>query len=80
MKVVCTQENLKAGLSTVGRIIPSTNTLPIFSNLLNKNGRERGLLKISSTNLEIAITTQIRCKVEEDGEITVVSKTINDLN
>lgn len=77
MKVVCTQENLKTGLSTVGRIIPSSNTLPILSNLLIKT--ENGVLKISSTNLEIAITTQIRCKVEEDGVVTVASKTINEL-
>ncbi len=77
MKVICTQENLKLGLSTVGRIISSSNTLPILSNLLIKT--ENGVLKISSTNLEIAITTQVRCKVEDDGEVTVVGKTINDL-
>jgi DNA polymerase III subunit beta len=77
MKVICTQENLKMGLSMVGRIVSSSNTLPILSNLLIKT--ENGLLKISSTNLEIAITTQVRCKVEMDGEITVVGKTINEL-
>ncbi len=77
MKVICTQENLKAGLATVGRIISSTNTLPILNNLLIKS--ENGLLKISSTNLEIAITTSVRCKVEEDGAVTVVSKTLVDL-
>jgi DNA polymerase-3 subunit beta len=77
MKIVCTQENLKAGLSTVGRIIPSSNTLPILSNLLIKT--DNGILKISSTNLEIAITTQIRCKVEQDGAVAVSSKTINEL-
>lgn len=77
MKVICTQENLKQGLSTVGRIISSSNTLPILSNLLIKT--ENGQLKISSTNLEVAITTQLRCKVEQDGGVTVVSKTINDL-
>ena len=77
MKLICTQENLKAALATVGRIIPSSNTLPILSNLLIKT--ENGVLNISSTNLEIAITTQLRCKIEEQGEVTVVSKTINEL-
>jgi DNA polymerase-3 subunit beta len=77
MRVICTQENLKSGLSMVGRIISSTNTLPILSNLLIKT--ENGVLKISSTNLEIAITTQVRCKVETEGSVTVVGKTINDL-
>jgi DNA polymerase III subunit beta len=77
MKVICTQENLKSGLSIVGRIISSTNTLPILNNLLIKT--ENGTLKISSTNLEVAITTQVRCKVEEEGVTTVVNKTLNDL-
>ncbi|MBI5530770.1 MAG: DNA polymerase III subunit beta [Candidatus Doudnabacteria bacterium] len=77
MKIICTQENLKAGLSTVGRIISSTNTLPILNNILLKT--ENGTLKISSTNLEIAITTQTRCKVEEEGEITVANKTFTEL-
>lgn len=77
MKIVCTQENLKAGLMVVGRIVSSSNTLPILNNILLKT--ENGVLKISSTNLEVAIITQIRCRVEEDGEITVVAKTLGDL-
>lgn len=77
MKITCTQENLKSGLSTVGRIISSSNTLPILSNLLVRT--ENGVLKISSTNLEVAITTEVRCRVEEEGGVTVVSKTINEL-
>ncbi len=77
MKVICTQENLKGGLAVVGRIISPSNTLPILNNILIKT--ENGMLKISSTNLEVAITTQIRCKVEEDGEVTVFAKTITDL-
>lgn len=77
MKIICTQENLKNGLSTTSRIISSSNTLPILGNILLK--AENGVLKISSTNLEIAITTQIRGKIEEDGETTVNSKTLTDL-
>jgi DNA polymerase-3 subunit beta len=77
MKVICTQENLRAGLATAGRIISSSNTLPVLNNLLLKT--ENGALKISSTNLEVAITTNIRCKVEEEGETTVFAKTITEL-
>lgn len=77
MKVICTQENLKSGLVTTGRIISSSNTLPILNNVFIKT--ENGLLKISSTNLEIAITTSIRCKIETEGEVTVSSKTLMDL-
>jgi len=77
MKLICTQENLKNGLLTAGRIISPSNTLPILNNILLKT--ENGLLKIASTNLEVAVSTQVRCKIEEEGAITVFSKTIIDL-
>jgi DNA polymerase-3 subunit beta len=77
MNIICTQENLKAGLATVGKIISSSSTLPVLNNVLLKT--ESGMLKISSTNLEVAITTHIRCKVEDEGVITVNSKTFTDL-
>ncbi len=37
------------------------------------------MLKVSATNLEIAITNNIRCKVEEEGAVTVSSKTLVEL-
>lgn len=77
MKLICTQENLKVGLSNTSKIISSINTLPILNNLLLKT--ENGQLKISSTNLELAVNTQIRCKVENEGQTTVVAKTLNEL-
>lgn len=77
MKIICTQENLKNGLMTAGRIISPNNTLPILNNILIKTNN--GLLTIASTNLELAVSTNIRCKVEEEGGITVFSKTIIDL-
>lgn len=77
MKIICTQENLRTGLSTVSRIITSSNTLPILNNLLLKT--ENGLLKVSSTNLEISIHTIVRCKVEDPGEVCVPAKIFSDL-
>lgn len=64
-------------MGVAGRIIPNTNTLPILSNVLLKT--ENGVLKISSTNLEISITTFVRCKVEEEGEACVPAKTLTEL-
>jgi DNA polymerase-3 subunit beta len=77
MKIICTQENLKNGLQTVSRIISSSNTLPILNNILLKT--EQGQLQLSATNLEIGITTSVRCKVEEDGAVCVPAKILNDL-
>jgi DNA polymerase-3 subunit beta len=77
MKVICTQENLKSGLFIVSRIISQSSTLPILNNILLKT--ENGQLQISATNLEVAVSTVIRCKVEEDGEICVFARTVSDL-
>ncbi|MEK7617984.1 MAG: DNA polymerase III subunit beta [Patescibacteria group bacterium] len=77
MKIICTQENLHSGLGIAVKIISANNTLPILNNILLKT--ENGQLKISSTNLEVAINTKIRCKIEEQGQITVGGKTLNEL-
>lgn len=77
MKLICTQENLKNGLASASRIISSTNTLPILNNLLLKT--ENGQLKISSTNLELAVNSHVRCKIENEGQTTVVAKMLNEL-
>ncbi len=77
MKIICTQENLRRGLTTTARVSSGSTTLPVLNNVLLKT--EQGMLKISSTNLEMGVNTWIRCKVEEDGGISVPAKTITDL-
>jgi DNA polymerase III subunit beta len=77
MKIICTQENLRNGLQTVSRIISNSNTLPILNNVLMKT--ENGLLDLSATNLEVGVSTVIRCKIEEEGSICLPAKTFTDL-
>src|SRR3990167_9071305 len=76
MKAVCTKKNLNKGLQTTSRIIGSGNTLPILNNILFKT--DEGRLKLSSTNLEMAINTWVGGKIEEEGEITVPARLVND--
>ena len=77
MKVSCLQENLAKGLSIVGRAVSTRSTLPVLGNVLLAT--DNGRLKLSATNLEIVITCWIGAKVEEEGSITVPSRTLNDL-
>ncbi len=77
MKIICTQENLRNGLQTVSRVVGSSSTLPILNNILLET--ENGQLKISGTNLEIGISTYIRCKIESEGGICLGAKTILEL-
>jgi len=72
MKLSCLQENLNRGLSVVGRAVATRTTLPITNNVLLTVDQSR--LKLSATNLEMAISCWIGAKVEEEGAITVPAR------
>lgn len=77
MKIICTQENLRNGLQQVSRIVGTSSTLPILNNVLLQT--ENGLLKISATNLEMGMSTSVRCKIEQEGGICIAAKVLLDL-
>ncbi len=76
MRLSCLQENLNQGLSVVGGAVASRTTLPVTQNVLI--GTDQGRLKLSATNLEIAITTWIGAQIEEEGSITVPARLLTD--
>ena len=76
MKISCLQENLNRGLSVVGRAVASRATLPVTQNVLLS--AERGMLRLSATNLEIAMTTWIGAMVEEEGSVTVPARLLTE--
>ena len=76
MRVSCLQENLSRGLSIVGRAVASRATLPVTQNVLLQT--DRSMLKLSATNLEIAITTWIGAMIEEEGAITVPARLLSE--
>src|SRR6476469_2818304 len=77
MKIICTQENLRTGLGQVSRIVGSSTTLPILNNVLLQT--ENGQLKISATNLEMGMSTLVRCKIETEGGVCIAAKVLLDL-
>ena len=72
MKLSCLQENLRGGLSVVERAVASRTTLPITQNVYMATEDSR--LRLSATNLEIAITTWIGAQVEEEGAVTIPAR------
>jgi DNA polymerase-3 subunit beta len=76
MKITCTQENLNQGLAVTGHLANKNVNLPILNNVLLE--AKGGTLTLSSTNLEIGISCQIRGKVDTEGTFTVDSKLITD--
>ena len=77
MKFSCLQENLSRGLGIVGRAVANRATLPITQNVLLST--DQSMLKLSATNLEIAMTTWVGGMVEEEGAITVPSRLLSEL-
>ena len=76
MRLTSLQENLNRGLGIVGRAVATRTTLPITQHVLLATDGSR--LKLSATNLEIAITTWIGAQVEEEGEITVPARLLTE--
>jgi len=76
MKLSCLQDNLNRALATVGRAVATRTTLPITQNVLLST--EQGRLKLSATNLEIAITTWIGGKIEQEGALTVPARLLTE--
>lgn len=76
MKFTCTRENLVYSLDLVSSLATKHANLPILMNVFFKVG-ESGV-ELSATNLEIAVKTYVRAKVEEQGEFTVPAKTLSD--
>jgi DNA polymerase-3 subunit beta len=76
MKLSCLQENLDRGLNVVGRAVAVRTTLPITNNVLLATDKSR--LKLSATNLEMAISCWIGAKVEEEGSITVPARLLSE--
>lgn len=76
MKISCLQENLSRGLAVVGRAVATRATLPVTQNVLLSV--DQSMLKLSATNLEIAITTWVGAMIEEPGSITVPARLLTE--
>lgn len=76
MKISCTQNNLSEGLSIVSHLATKNIQLPILSHVLIQI--EDRVLKLTSTNLEIAVSVKLRAKVDVPGSFTVPAKLLAD--
>ena len=77
MKLSCPQESLTKALSVVRPAVASRTTLPITQNVLVAT--EDGRLKLSATDLEIALSCWLNAAIEEDGTTTVPARMFAEL-
>lgn len=75
MKFNCKNINLKNALLKTERIVSKQITLPVLGNVLLSV--ERGMLVVSSTNLEIAIKIYLGGKIEKEGQITIPARILS---
>ena len=77
MKGTVLRKDFSHSLSTASRFIANRAQLPILSNVLIKAEKEK--LHLYATNLEISIAISQGAKLDEEGEIAVPARTLNDL-
>ena len=76
MKLTCMQSNLSKGLATVGRAVATRSTIPETQNVLIAT--DNGRLKLTATNLEVAITTWIGAQIEQEGALSIPARMFGD--
>lgn len=76
MDIKVTQANLNRALSIVARVATSKSTLPVLSNILLQVANNR--LRLSATNLDIAINTHVGAKVAKPGSLTIPARLLQD--
>jgi len=76
MKLSCLQENLSKALGIVGRAVATRTTLPITNNVLLATEDSR--LRLSATNLEIAINCWLGANIDNEGAITLPARLLNE--
>jgi len=77
MRFTITREKLQEGLGAVTASIPAKTTLPVLSNLLVET-TEKGI-RLSGTDLDIAVSTEVIAEVEGQGAITVPAKKLAEI-
>jgi DNA polymerase-3 subunit beta len=77
MKIIILKDNLKEGLNSIVRAVSENNNLPILKNILIKTFNNK--IRLTATNLELAISKSVSGKIVEDGSITVPFSVLNGI-
>ena len=76
MKLSCTKENLSQALALASGVTGKNISLPILNNVLIRVGEQK--VEVVATNLELAVTVNLRAKIEQTGAFTVPARTLMD--
>lgn len=77
MKFTITRERLQEGLLAVANAVPSKTTLPVLSNILVE--ALEGGLRLSGTDLDIAVSTVVPAEVDVEGAVTLPARKLVEI-
>lgn len=77
MRFTISREKLQEGLAAVAASIPAKTTLPVLSNILVET-TDKGI-RLSGTDLDIAVSTEVVADVETMGAITIPAKKLSEI-
>ena len=77
MRFTITREKLQEGLAAVTPAVPGKTTLPVLANLLIQT-TDKGI-RISGTDLDIAVSTEVTADVEGAGAITIPARKLSEI-
>lgn len=77
MRFTISREKLQEGLAAVTASIPAKTTLPVLANILVE-ATDKGI-RLSGTDLDIAVTTEVAADVETTGATTVPAKKLSEI-
>ncbi len=78
MKFVVKKEDLYNGIKIVDRATSVKALQPVLLNLLVETV-DKGTIKLTATDLDMTVIALVDAQVEEEGKITIPSKTLNEI-
>ncbi len=77
MEIKARREDLLAALYWTQSIVERRNTLPILANVLME--AQRGTLRITATDLEVGVRSEVEGEVTREGTVTVNAKKLYEI-
>ena len=77
MRFTITREKLQEGLTAVAATVPAKTTLPVLANILIET-TDKGI-RLSGTDLDIAVSTEVSADVDAQGAITIPAKKLAEI-
>ena len=77
MKFTITREQLQEGLTAVAAAVPTKTTLPVLANILLEATKDG--LRLSGTDLDIAVSTTVPAAVDQEGAITLPARKLVEI-